>query len=93
MGGGGCKVQRPEQLSLHDEQSRARGGACQYQPAGVSVMTSLSAHVQIRMLGLYMFQCVLMHITNYHINSFDWVFSKNVFTCSDTGSLRENPEY
>ena len=30
VGGGGCKVQKPEQLSLHDEQSRARGGACQY---------------------------------------------------------------
>ena len=27
VGGGGCKVQKPEQLSLHDEQSRAEQSA------------------------------------------------------------------
>ena len=27
MVGGGCKVQKPEQLSLHDEQSRAEQSA------------------------------------------------------------------
>ena len=39
---GGCKVQKPEQLSLNDEQaeqSRARGGACQFSKIAVVLST------------------------------------------------------